>query len=67
VHLSPTVYIPADTWNSVTNIGTEPISFAFIFSAPGFEEFMREASVRAGEKIVPLSGTEDQGWARPSA
>jgi hypothetical protein len=31
----------------------------FIFSTPGFEDFLRAASVRDGEKNVPLSKDED--------
>jgi hypothetical protein len=31
----------------------------FVFSVPGFEDFMREESVREGEKNVPLSKAED--------
>jgi hypothetical protein len=31
-----------------------------IFSAPGFEQYMRAESVREGEKVVPLSKTEDE-------
>jgi len=59
VHGGATVFIPADTWISVSNIGSDVISFAFIFSAPGFEEFMRAESVRQGEKNVPPSKAED--------
>ena len=44
VHGGATVFIPANTWISVTNIGTDAISAIFIFSAPGFEEFMRALS-----------------------
>jgi hypothetical protein len=44
----------------VTNIGSEVIHFAFIFSAPGFEEFMRAESVREGERNTPLSKVEDE-------
>jgi hypothetical protein len=50
------VFIPANTWISLKNIGTEPISLTFIFSAPGFEETMRCNSVPAGEtptRITP--------------
>ncbi len=54
-----TVFIPADTWISVDNIGADVISLAFVFSAPGFEDFMRASSVREGEKNVPLSKAED--------
>ena len=60
VHAGATVYIPAGTWISVSNIGEEVISFEAIFSAPGFEEFMREGSVREGEKNVPLTPAEDE-------
>ena len=60
VHGEATVFIPANTWISVTNIGREVIHFAFIFSAPGFEEFMRAESVREGEKNIPLSKAEDE-------
>ena len=59
VHAGATVFIPADTWISTDNIGTNVISFVALFSAPGFEDFMRAASVREGEKNVPLSKAED--------
>ncbi len=59
VHGGATVFIPAGTWISVLNVGEQPIHLAFIFSAPGFEEFMRAESVREGEKIVPLTRAED--------
>jgi quercetin dioxygenase-like cupin family protein len=54
-----TVFIPANTWISVSNIGKDVISFAFIFSSPGFEEFMRAESVHEGEKITPVPKAED--------
>jgi hypothetical protein len=47
--------------------GSGVISFAFIFSAPGFEEFMRAESVREGEKNVPLSKAEDDEIQRKHA
>ena len=59
VHGGATVFIPADTWISVDNSGTEAIHLVFIFSAPGFEDFMRAESVPAGEKPVPLTKAED--------
>lgn len=59
VHAGSTVFIPAGTWISVTNIGGGVMNLAFIFSAPGFEAFMRDESVREGEKNVPVSGAED--------
>ena len=60
IHGGATVFIPANTWISMTNIGNESIHFVFIFSAPGFEEYMRAESVREGEKNTPLSKTEDE-------
>jgi quercetin dioxygenase-like cupin family protein len=59
VHAGTTVFIPANTWISVVNIGSEQISVVSVFSAPGFEEYMRAGSVREGEKNVPMSPAED--------
>jgi quercetin dioxygenase-like cupin family protein len=59
VHGGSTVFIPANTWISVSNVGKDVISLAFIFSAPGFEEFMRDVSVREGERNVPVPKAED--------
>jgi quercetin dioxygenase-like cupin family protein len=54
-----TVFIPANTWISVDNIGSEVMSTVAIFSTPGFEEFMRDTSAREGEKNVPLTEAEN--------
>jgi quercetin dioxygenase-like cupin family protein len=59
VHGGATVFIPANTWVSVDNIGPDPIALTFVFSAPGFEEFLRATSARAGEKNIPLSQVEE--------
>ncbi len=59
VHGGSTVFIPAGTWVSAVNAGKETIHLVFIFSAPGFEEFMRAESVPEGEKVVPLTKAED--------
>jgi quercetin dioxygenase-like cupin family protein len=59
VHAGATVFIPAGTWISVDNTGGDAISMLAIFSAPGFEEFMRGGSVREGEKNVPLTEAEN--------
>jgi len=59
VHAGATVFIPAGTWISVSNIGPDPISSVAIFSAPGFEQFMRAASAREGERNVPMSKAEN--------
>jgi quercetin dioxygenase-like cupin family protein len=59
VHGGATVFIPANTWISVTNIGSAAINCVFVFSAPGFEDFMRAESVPEGQKITPLTKAED--------
>jgi quercetin dioxygenase-like cupin family protein len=59
VHAGSTVFIPSGTWISVSNIGKEHIKGVAVFSSPGFEDYMRDVSVREGEKNVPLSETED--------
>ena len=59
IHAGSTVFIPANTWIPVDNIGNDNISMVSVFSAPGFEEFMRAGSVREGEKNVPLAEAEN--------
>src|SRR6516165_8565205 len=49
VHAGAIVFIPADTWVSLTNTGNENINLAFVFSDPGFDEFMRCTSVPLGD------------------
>ena len=59
VHAGATVFAPADTWIEVTNIGTDTIRGVFVFSGPGFDDFMRAESVPDGQKITPLTKAED--------
>lgn len=49
------MFIPAYTWVSVKNAGSETASVVFVFSAPGFENYMRCDSVLPSEKVTPLS------------
>lgn len=60
VHDGATVFIPAGTRISALNTGNEVIHLVAIFSAPGFEEFMRDESAREGDKVTPLSRAEDE-------
>jgi quercetin dioxygenase-like cupin family protein len=60
VHAGATVFIPANTWIAVLNTGSEPIRLLSVFSAPGFEDYMRSGSAREGEKNVAMSPEEDQ-------
>ncbi len=53
-----TIYIPRNVRVTIRNTGAEPLSIAFIFSKPGFEEYLREMSSPEGQPIVPLSEAE---------
>lgn len=59
VHAGATIFAPANTWIEMTNIGRDPIHGVFVFSAPGFEDFMRAESTPAGQKVTTLSKAED--------
>jgi len=59
VHAGASVFISAGTWISADNLGSAAINLVAIFSAPGFEGFMRETSAGEGEKNVPLSPAEE--------
>jgi len=50
-----TVYIPKDVRIALRNTGTTPMSIIFIFSKPGFEDYLRETSVPEGQPVPPLS------------
>lgn len=60
LHAGGTVFIPAYTWVSVKNAGTETVSVVGVFSAPGFENYMRCDSVPPNEKVTPLSPEEQK-------
>ena len=68
VSAGATVYIPRNTQISVRNTGSETLGVAFVFSAPGFEELMRDNSVLEGEPVTPISAQEREqirkrhGW-----
>jgi len=55
LHTGATIFIPALTWVNVKNAGTDTASVVGIFSAPGFEDYMRCDSVLPTEKVIPLS------------
>src|SRR5215471_3906947 len=58
LHAGGIAFIPAYTWVSVKPVGTETLSFVFIFSAPGFENLMRCESVLPNQKPTPISAEE---------
>jgi quercetin dioxygenase-like cupin family protein len=59
LHAGGMVFIPAYTWVSVKNTGTETESGVAIFSAPGFEDHIRCKTVLANEKPTPISRAEE--------
>ncbi|MGZ4825553.1 MAG: cupin domain-containing protein [Terriglobales bacterium] len=63
LHAGGLVFIPANTGVSAKNIGTEPISLTFVFSAPGFEDTMRCNSVPASEKPTPITPEQQKDCA----
>lgn len=52
------VFIPRETWVSVTNTANHPIHLYGLFSRPGFEEYLRARSVHPGEPLAPQSPEE---------
>ena len=64
------VYIPRETWVSITNTGSSPIHGYFAFSRQGFENFLRARSVLPGEPLTPLTPEDvrhaaDEGHVTP--
>ncbi|HKW88825.1 MAG TPA: cupin domain-containing protein [Candidatus Acidoferrales bacterium] len=60
VHGDATVFIPEGTWISFKNIGAEPIHLVYVFSHPGFDTYMRCASVPYGQPALALTPQEDK-------
>ena len=64
LHAGGTVFIPANTWVDVKNAASETASVVFVFSAPGFENYMRCDSVLPDETVKPLSIEEQRVCSR---
>ena len=58
VHAGGLVFLPSNTTIELENVGSEPIALVFLFSAPGFEDYMRCASVPAGQKPTVITREE---------
>jgi mannose-6-phosphate isomerase-like protein (cupin superfamily) len=52
------VYIPRNTWISVTNSGAQNVHLIAVFSRRGFERYLRAVSVKPGEPVTPV-GEDD--------
>lgn len=58
-----TIYIPRNTRVTLRNTGSTPLAAAYVFSKPGFEEYIRETSVLEGQPVTPMS-TEERARVR---
>jgi quercetin dioxygenase-like cupin family protein len=58
VHAGGLVFLPRNMTIELENIGSEPIALVFIFSAPGFEDYMRCVSVPAGQERTAITREE---------
>lgn len=59
VNAGAMIYIPANTRISVKNTGNENLSLLAIFSAPGFDEYLRCTSVPENQEPAAMS---EQEW-----
>src|SRR5262245_47466832 len=52
------IFMPPNTGVRLMNDGKQPISLVAIFSRPGFDKYLRDISVPAGETAKPLTAAE---------
>lgn len=57
-HAGAVVFIPSGTWIGLENTGSENVSLAFVFSDPGFDDYLRCTSVVTGEASSKLTPDE---------
>lgn len=55
VHAGAMVFFPMNTWVTLKNTGSDDIQLIFVFSAPGFDDYMRCTSVPAGQAAPPMT------------
>ena len=55
VHAGGMVFFPMNTWVTLENTGSDDIQLIFVFSAPGFEQYMRCTSVAEGQAAAPMT------------
>jgi quercetin dioxygenase-like cupin family protein len=58
LHAGGLIFVPADTWVGLKNTSQESVNITFIFSAPGFDEYVRCTSVPASVKSTPMTQEE---------
>ncbi len=52
------VFVPENEWVGLENTGKETIRIVFIFSALGFDQYLRATSVPEGQEVKPFSASE---------
>jgi len=58
VHAGGVVFIPSGTWISLRNTGNEVLNLVFVFSEPGFDEYLRCTSVPKGQQVATMTDDE---------
>jgi quercetin dioxygenase-like cupin family protein len=58
LHAGGLLFIPAESWVDLKNIGSDPVSVVFLFSSPGFDDYLRCTSVAANEKVTSMTNEE---------
>ena len=52
------IFIPENEWVGLENVGQGTMKILFVFSAVGFEEYLRATSVPEGQEVKPLTPEE---------
>ena len=52
------IFIPENEWVGLENVGEGTMKILFVFSAVGFEEYLRATSVPEGSEVKPFSPDE---------
>ena len=52
------IFIPENEWVGLENVGQGTMKILFVFSAVGFEEYLRATSVPEGKEVRPFSPDE---------
>ena len=58
VHAGATIFIPQNEWVGLENVGSGTMRILFVFSALGFEEYLRATSVPEGSEVKPFTPEE---------
>jgi quercetin dioxygenase-like cupin family protein len=58
VNAGAMIFIPENEWVGLENVGQGTMKILFVFSAVGFEEYLRATSVPEGKEVKPFSPDE---------